>query len=262
MTQYDHIATNYLASKLNSSFREDVEYHSFVHRLVLRALNIKDATIINLHQVLAEYRILDLGCGAGYLTRKLREELGCKDIVGIDISSAMIGIGRACEEAHPLGIIYHVSDVQHLVKPEKKFDFVVAFYLLNYAKTREELDRMVQVIGEHLTGSDKGYFLSITGNVCAGENALDPDRYCKYGYRCEVETPLVDGAQIKNIHFNPDSTSFSYITYYFSPRIYEEAFQKAGFKYFEWVPVETASELQKYEDLLKCPPVIGILAHK
>ncbi|CAF2053478.1 unnamed protein product [Rotaria magnacalcarata] len=174
----------------------------------------------------------------------------------------MIDIGRACEDAHPLGVIYHISDVQHLVSPEKKFDFVVAFYLLNYAKTHEEHDRMAQIIGEHLAGSDKAYFLSIIGNVCAGESALDPDRYCKYSYRCEVETPLVDGAKIKNIHFNPDSTSCSYITYYFSSSFYEEAFQKADFKYFEWVPVETAYELQKYEDLLKCAPVIDILAHK
>ncbi|CAF4259845.1 unnamed protein product, partial [Rotaria magnacalcarata] len=173
---------------------------------------------------------------------KLREQPDCKDIVGIDISSAMIDIGRACEEAHPLGIIYHISDVQHL--------------------TREEHDRMAQIIGEHLAGSDKAYFLRIIGNVCAGESALDPDRYCKYSYRCEAETPLVDGAKIKNKHFNPDSTSCSYITYYFSSSFYEEAFQKADFKYFEWVPVETAYELQKYEDLLKCAPVIDILAHK
>ncbi|CAF4526300.1 unnamed protein product, partial [Rotaria magnacalcarata] len=54
---------------------------------------------------------------------KLREQPDCKDIVGIDISSAMIDIGRACEEAHPLGIIYHISDVQHLVRPEKKVRF-------------------------------------------------------------------------------------------------------------------------------------------
>ncbi|CAF5219084.1 unnamed protein product, partial [Rotaria magnacalcarata] len=76
----------------------------------------------------------------------------------------MIDIGRACEDAHPLGVIYHISDVQHLVSPEKKFDFVVAFYLLNYAKTHEEHDRMAQIIGEHLAGSDKAYFLSIIGN--------------------------------------------------------------------------------------------------
>jgi len=194
------------------------------------------------------------------LIGKLREELGCEDVVGVDISANMIAIARASEEAHPLGIVYHVLDVLNLAKPEKKFDVVVAFYLLNYAKTIDELDRMVQIIGEQLNDSDKAHFLSITLNVCDSDNIINSDRY--QNYRCEAETPLVDGAQIKNTQINSDGSSFSYTNYYFSPCIYEQAFQKAGFKHFEWVPVTAACDIDKYEDFLKYPDIIGILAHK
>ncbi len=134
-------------------------------------------------------------------TGKVGEELGCEDIVGVDISETMIDIGRAAEKDHPLGIIYHVSDVLHLTKPEKKFDFVIAFYMLNYAKTRDELEKMVQIISEQLHNSDKAHFLSITWNVCTAENMVNSDVSRKYGYCAEAQTPLVDGTEIKNTHF-------------------------------------------------------------
>jgi len=194
------------------------------------------------------------------LIGKLREELGCEDVVGVDISANMIAAARASEEAHPLGIVYHVFDVLNLAKPEKKFDIVVAFYLLNYAKTIDELDRMVQIIGEQLNDSDKAHFLSITLNVCDSENIINSDRY--QNYRCEAETPLVDGAQIKSTQINSDGSSFSYTTYYFSCITYEQAFRKAGFKHFQWVPATVACDTDEYKEFLKFPDVIGIFAHK
>ena len=62
------------------------------------------------------------------LIGKLSEELGCEDLVGVDISANMVADARVSEAAHPLGILYHVSDVLDLAKPEKKFDIVVAFF--------------------------------------------------------------------------------------------------------------------------------------
>ena len=194
------------------------------------------------------------------LIGKLSEELGCEDLVGVDISANMIAEARASEAAHPLGILYHVSDVLDLAKPEKKFDIVVAFFLLNYAKTLDELDRMVHIIGEQLNDSDKSHFLSVTVNVRDGENIVNPDRYPNY--RCEAQTPLVDGAPIKNTIINADGSSFSFTNYYFSSAVYEQAFKKAGFKHFEWVPVTVARNVDFYKDFLKFPDVIGILAHK
>ena len=194
------------------------------------------------------------------LIGKLSEELGCEDLVGVDISANMVADARASEAARPLGILYHVSDVLDLAKPEKKFDIVVAFFLLNYAKTLDELDRMVHIIGEQLHDSDKSHFLSVTVNVRDGENIVNPGRYPNY--RCEAQTPLVDGAPIKNTFINADGSSFSYTNYYFSSATYEQAFKKAGFKHFEWVPVTVVRNIDFYKEFLKFPDVIGISAHK
>lgn len=276
MAEYDEIAAKYLAYK-TSDFCVDVEYYTFIHLLLLPALGIKDTTTTDLKKILASHRVLDLACGGGYLTSKtslftfnsnvpvaligkLREELGCEDVTGVDISASMVAVARASEEAHPLGIVYHVLDVLDMAKPEKKFDMVVAFYLLNYAKTVDELDRMVQIIGEQLNDSDKAHFLSITLNVRDRENLVSSDRYPNY--RVEAETPLVDGAQIKNTLIDPEGVSFSFTNYYFSPTVYEQAFLKAGFKHFEWVPATAACNIDNYKEFLAFPDVIGILAHK
>jgi hypothetical protein len=70
----------------------------------------------------------------------------------------------------------------------------------------------------------------------------------------------VDGVPIKNTHFNSDGSSFSYTTYYFSPSVYEQAFQKTGFKHFEWVSMAGKSDIENYDDYIKEPIILGILA--
>ena len=70
MAEYDQITTKYLDYKSHGGFCEDVEYPSFVHRLLLPALGINDATTIDFKKVLLSYRVLDLACGGGYSTSK------------------------------------------------------------------------------------------------------------------------------------------------------------------------------------------------
>ena len=70
MAEYDQITANYLDYKSHSSFCEDVEYPTFVHRLLLPALGINDATTSDLKKALTSYRVLDLACGGGYFTSK------------------------------------------------------------------------------------------------------------------------------------------------------------------------------------------------
>ena len=72
MAEYDQIATAYLAYKSEGSFGGSVEYPTFVHCLLLPALGIKNVNEIDLKKILANYRVLDLACGGGYLTSKDR----------------------------------------------------------------------------------------------------------------------------------------------------------------------------------------------
>ena len=74
-------------------------------------------------------RVLDLGCGEGWLARRLKAELGCR-VLGIDGSAELIRLAR---EADPGGD-YRVADYGQLV-PEPgllggPFDAVVANFAL------------------------------------------------------------------------------------------------------------------------------------
>ncbi len=70
-------------------------------------------------------RVLDLGCGHGYFTRKLARR-GAR-VVGVDWSQAMIVRAQRIEEKHPLGIEYRRLDAREvgMTWPSKSFDRIV-----------------------------------------------------------------------------------------------------------------------------------------
>lgn len=70
-------------------------------------------------------RVLDLGCGNGYISRRLAR-LGAT-VIGIDRSAELIAAARAREASHPLGVTYHQTDASDLsVLAEHRFDLAVA----------------------------------------------------------------------------------------------------------------------------------------
>lgn len=71
-------------------------------------------------------RVLDVGCGNGYLTRRLRRE-GAARSVGIDASAASIRIARRRETARPTGAEFHRADASRLASfGSGSFDRIVA----------------------------------------------------------------------------------------------------------------------------------------
>ena len=72
-----------------------------------------------------DLRVLDLGCGNGYISRKLAR--GGAQVTGIDASAPIIAHARRREGARPLGIEYHVADAARLgILQGEAFDLVVA----------------------------------------------------------------------------------------------------------------------------------------
>ncbi|CAF1238605.1 unnamed protein product [Adineta ricciae] len=265
MAQYDSCAADYVASK-KEGFRVDVEYYTFLYRMLLPTLG-KEHLTAKLNDVLAGKRVLDLACGDGHYTRKLKEQLGAKEIAGVDISQGMIDIARAKEAENPLGITYQVADAQDLPSPAEKYDIVTAFYLLNFARTSDELKRMVQAIDKQL--ADKQPFFATITNICGDASTYNTDRHRKYAFIREAALEngrLSDGAEVKYTQFNAaDGTSFSYITYYLSKETYERVFKEVGFTHFQWVPMESCPTVEDrafYDDFIQYPPAIGIIASK
>ena len=119
-TDYNQISIEYQLSKLQP-WRKHVEAYTF----------------FTLLGDVSNRSVLDLACGDGFYTRQLKLR-GAAKVVGVDVSEKMIELAEKAEEKNPLGIDYIVQDVIGL-RLGQTFDLISAAYLLNYAKTFEEL---------------------------------------------------------------------------------------------------------------------------
>lgn len=74
-------------------------------------------------------RVLDAGCGTGYLARILAERGAT--VVGVDLSSGLLSKARREETKDPLGIAYHEADLSDLsFLEDRSFDAVVSNVVL------------------------------------------------------------------------------------------------------------------------------------
>ena len=90
-------------------------------------------------------RILDVGCGKGYLLYEFTQVVPGIQIAGIDISR--YAIRHAKEEVKPF---LKVGDARRLPYPDRRFDFVVSInvlhnlYLYDLEKSLKEIERVAR----------------------------------------------------------------------------------------------------------------------
>ena len=240
--EYDNIAEAYRDSK-QLSFRKYLEEYSLFEMLG----NVRGK------------RVLDLACGEGFYTRKIKQA-GVAEVIGVDISVEMIRLAEEEERARPLGCKYLNRDVAVLDLSEQ-VDVVVAMYLLNYAKTKEELLRFCQVSYNALRSG--GRFVGVNDNVRNVPNGTVS--FAKYGFAKECASPPKEGDAILYKLINEDGQQFEFKNFYLAPETYQWAFQQAGFSNFEWVdlyldPAQQGNSF--WDDFLSNPPLIGFMASK
>lgn len=240
---YDEIAEQYQASK----------------RLPFR-IYIEEYTLFKLLGDLEGKKILDLGCGEGVYTRKIKQR-GAAEVVGVDISPRMIELAQAQERNWSLGCQYKVADVAELGKIGE-FDIVLGVYFLNYAKSAEELTKFCQAIRANLRPN--GRFVGFNDNPM---NAVENyGRYAQYGFLKSTAPTRVEGSPITYHMKNPDGAVFSFTSYHLSSKTYSTVFQKTGFTYFMWCgPWLAQKGAQRFEAgywdaYFNNPPMIGMLA--
>ncbi len=207
-------------------------------------------------------KVVDLGCGTGYNSRLLKKA-GAADVLGVDISKAMVNEAVKAEKAVPLGCRYAVADVSRF-RTEEKFDLAVGSFLLNYAASSQQLLDLCRTISNVLRPA--GRFIGINSNM-----ALDPERYddCrKYG-RWMTTTPDRREGDVVTIHLlAEDESEIRLDNFYLKPPTYEAAFAEAGLVDFAWQPVRISqhglNEAPKgyWDDFFAAPPIVGIVARK
>ncbi len=92
-------------------------------------------------------RVLDLGCGEGYVSRQIAAQSPAR-LLSVDISKGMIDLAQAAEDSAPLGIEYRVASATDL-DLEEEFDQVIAVFLFNYLKC-DEMVSVLKTVHRHL----------------------------------------------------------------------------------------------------------------
>lgn len=95
-------------------------------------------------------RILDLGCGTGYLTHKLHLLFPDADIIGVDIAFGMVKFATN-NKLKTTSINYYCADAEQLPFRDQSFDLVFSNCCLaslpNFSVAIQELQRVVKING-------------------------------------------------------------------------------------------------------------------
>lgn len=239
---YDDIAEQYRDSKL-LPFRHAIERY----------------TVFRLLGDLRGKTVLDLACGDGIYTRQFKRA-GASSVTGIDVSPEMIALAEAEERADPLGCRYVCQDAA-LYEPAAPVDMVTTIYLLNYARTADELASFCGACSRALRRG--GLLVGFNDNV---RKPPQPDRsLAKYGLERTCRHPLREGDIIRYRITNPDSQVFEFDNYYVAPATYERTMLDCGFSDFRWIDVTVdpaEPEVSFWDDFLAQKPLTAFTASR
>lgn len=157
-------------------------------------------------------KALDVGCGPGHVGRYLSE--GGMDVVGVDLSPAMIEVARRLNPA----MRFEVGDMRSLPVGDRTTDAVVAFYSLIHI-AREEVPAVLTEFRRVLTPSGR-LLLAVhggTGTVSRSEFMGEPVPFEATLFEKDELTELIraSGFQVTRSTVRPPY-EFEYQT----PRLY------------------------------------------
>jgi ubiquinone/menaquinone biosynthesis C-methylase UbiE len=101
-------------------------------------------------------RVLDLGCGPGYLVVDLAAQAPGLRVTGIDLSPAMLHLARAHAQSEGMdaGVGFKQADAQRIPVPDRSFDLVVSSFSLHHwsdpAAVFDEVARILRPGGSFL----------------------------------------------------------------------------------------------------------------
>lgn len=108
-------------------------------------------------------RVLDIGCGDGALTKRIKESISCDEMVAIDNSAEQISL--ATKVGSPITFLHR--DVVNF-SPEEKFDIAYSFYAFPHIP-KSALPEVLSSV--RATLKDGGTFYLFT-NICLFDTAI------------------------------------------------------------------------------------------
>lgn len=201
----------------------------------------------------------DFGSGTGLYSRMMID-------LGAVYARAIDGDRKMTEQAMLESVLYREMiefETAWIQDTQGKGDCQVALgtYLLNYARTLEELTAYCRAIASHLT--DDGIFIAFSNNPHERHSGVD---LSKFGFR-KVHFADTDGdSDGARIHVLIDGLSDPIVAYNLFPASYVEAFRRAGLT-LHWGGVKLhpsqASHQEHWSEFFdEPPPYVMILATK
>ncbi|MFF0561792.1 class I SAM-dependent methyltransferase [Streptomyces sp. NPDC020472] len=175
--------------------------------------------------------VLDLASGTGFYSRELKRR-GASEVLGVDISGAMVAAAQAFEESDPLGVRYEVGDASELRDLGRRFDIALGVQLLNYAPDVAAMERMCRHVHRSLEPGGEFFVLAQKPDY-----RFDGPSLAKYGFLCEATGEEIEtGPRVRITALLDPPISFVGAC----PRreVYEGSLRAAGFSELTWVPLE------------------------
>jgi SAM-dependent methyltransferase len=196
--------------------------------------------------------VLDMACGAGNVSQKLLE-WGAEKVTGVDNSGGKIGVAQSMFRGTP-GLDFSIADCS---KPFDKghFDLVTGFWLLNYARDRDDLSVMWSNISRHLKPG--GRFVGVVPNyeLLEAKNLglLTSGHYHFGEVNIQILDRLEDGFRIQTtFHMEP---SVSVTNYILQKSLHEHYAYQAGLRDIQWIEPGQMDMRPLYPRSTSCTPV-------
>jgi toxoflavin synthase len=226
-------------------------------------IHLEAYTLEQLAGNIAGARVLDLACGDGFYSRRLMR-LGAAQTLGVDASAEMVALGERAEQAAARGCRYLHADVMDL-GVVGQFDLGVAAYLLNYARSRDELRRFAAVLYANLRPG--GRLIGVNDHTADGQTGTR--HFERHGFRKIGPARYTEGQPITYEFLLPEGRSFAITNFYWHPRTYLELLAEAGFDDAQWHPFVLSPEWLRslpadaWDELLRPPqPTSALTARR
>ncbi len=92
--------------------------------------------------------VLEIGCGAGRVTRALAKRFG--EVHGVDVSGEMVKLARAALAPYPGAFVYQNNGKDLSVIPDRQFDFAFSCIVFQHIPSREIITNYVREVGRLL----------------------------------------------------------------------------------------------------------------